>query len=83
MKTARGAFIAYSTAPGSTASDGLGRNGLYTQELLRVIQKPGLPLEQVFKEVRLNVLKLSGEKQFTWDNSTVTGNFYFNLNFTP
>jgi len=77
----KGSFIAYATAPGSTASDGVGRNGLYTQELIKAIQKPGLTIEQVFKEVRLNVLNLSGQKQYTWDNSNITGEFYFNLQF--
>jgi uncharacterized caspase-like protein len=80
MRKARGSFIAYSTAPGATASDGIGRNGLYTQELLKAIQKPVLSLEQVFKEVRINVLRLSGETQYTWDSSNITGDFYFNLN---
>lgn len=80
MKTGKGSFIAFSTAPGSTASDGVGRNGLYTQELLKAIQKPGLSIEQVFKEVRINVLRLSGEQQYTWDSSNITGEFYFNLN---
>jgi len=79
MKTGKGSFVAYSTAPGSTASDGVGRNGLYTQELIKAIQKPGLTIEQVFKEVRINVLRLSGEQQYTWDNSNIMGEFYFNL----
>jgi tetratricopeptide (TPR) repeat protein len=77
IKEGRGSFIAYATAPGSVAQDGLGRNGLYTQELLRAMRKRGLTIEQVFKEVRLNVLRLSGERQHTWDNSNVTGEFYF------
>lgn len=77
MKRARGSFIAYATAPGSVASDGTGRNGLYTQELLKALRKPGLTIEQVFKEVRMNVLKLSGEKQYTWDSSNIIGEFYF------
>ncbi len=80
MRKARGSFIAYSTAPGSTASDGTGRNGLYTQELLKALQKPNRSIEEVFKEVRINVLRLSGERQYTWDNSNITGDFYFNLN---
>jgi hypothetical protein len=83
MRKGRGSFIAYSTAPGSTASDGIGRNGLYTQELLKAIQRPMLSLEQVFKEIRINVLRLSGETQYTWDSSNITGDFYFNLNETP
>lgn len=77
MKRARGSFIAYATAPGSVASDGTGRNGLYTQELLKALRKPGLTIEQVFKDVRMNVLKLSGERQYTWDSSNIIGEFYF------
>jgi hypothetical protein len=79
MKIGKGSFIAYATAPGSTASDGMGSNGLYTQELLKAMEKPGLTIEQVFKEVRINVLRLSGEQQYTWDSSNITGEFYFNL----
>jgi hypothetical protein len=77
MKRARGSFIAYATSPGSVASDGSGRNGLYTQELLKALRKPGLSIEQVFKEVRMNVLRLSGDKQYTWDSSNIIGEFYF------
>ncbi|MGC3947093.1 MAG: caspase family protein [Chryseolinea sp.] len=77
MKKARGSFIAYATAPGSVASDGSGRNGLYTQELVKALRKPGLTIEQVFKEVRMNVMRLSGDKQYTWDSSNIIGEFYF------
>lgn len=77
MKRARGSFIAYATSPGSVASDGTGRNGLYTQELVKALRRPGLTIEQVFKEVRMNVLRLSGEKQYTWDSSNIIGEFYF------
>jgi tetratricopeptide (TPR) repeat protein len=77
IKRAKGSFIAYATAPGATASDGEGRNGLYTQELLKAMKKPGRTIEQVFKEVRQNVLKLSDDKQNTWDSSNIIGEFYF------
>ncbi|HEY0743643.1 MAG TPA: caspase family protein [Chryseosolibacter sp.] len=77
MKRARGSFIAFATAPGSVASDGTGRNGLYTQELLKAMRKPGLTIEQVFKEVRMNVLRLSGDRQYTWDSSNIIGEFVF------
>lgn len=77
MRRAMGSFIAYATAPGSVASDGTGRNGLYTQELIKAMKKPGLTIEQVFKDVRLNVLRLSGNKQNTWDSSNIIGEFYF------
>ncbi len=77
IKRARGSFIAFATAPGSVASDGSGRNGLYTQELLKALRKPGLSIEQVFKEVRVNVLRMSGDKQYTWDSSNIIGEFFF------
>jgi tetratricopeptide (TPR) repeat protein len=77
MKRARGSFIAYATAPGSVASDGNGRNGLYTQELLKAMRKPGATIEQVFKDVRQNVLRMSGDRQNTWDSSNIIGEFYF------
>ncbi|HEX6225886.1 MAG TPA: caspase family protein [Chryseolinea sp.] len=79
MKRARGSFIAYATSPGSVASDGTGRNGLYTQELIKALKKPNLTIEQVFKDVRMNVLRLSGDKQYTWDSSNIIGEFYFKL----
>jgi len=77
MKKARGAYIAYATSPGSVASDGTGKNGLYTQELIKAMQRPGRTIEQVFKEVRANVLKLSGDRQNPWENSNIIGDFYF------
>jgi len=77
MQKARGSFIAFATAPGSVAIDGAGRNGLYTQEVLKAMRMPGLTIEQVFKEVRKNVMLLSGNRQNTWDNSNIVGEFYF------
>jgi tetratricopeptide (TPR) repeat protein len=73
-----GAFIAYATAPGSVASDGAASHGLYTQEIIKVLRVPGLGIEQVFKKVRENVLKLSNGNQHTWDTSNLVSDFYFN-----
>ncbi len=77
VRKARGAFIAYATSPGSVASDGNGRNGLYTQELIKAMNKPNRTIEQVFKDVRGSVLRQSGDKQNPWENSNITGDFYF------
>jgi len=49
MDAPSGTLIAYATAPGSVASDGNARNGLYTQELLKSMLMPGLSIEEVFK----------------------------------
>lgn len=77
MDAPKGSLIAYATAPGKVASDGAGRNGLYTQELLKHIQTPGLQLEAVFKRVRNAVMAGSGEAQTPWEASSLTGDFYF------
>ncbi len=72
-----GTLIAYATAPGRTASDGGGRNGLYTKELLAAMQLPGLKLEDVFKRVRAEVRRQSNNQQIPWEASSIEGDFYF------
>lgn len=72
-----GSIIAYATAPGSTAADGDGKNGLYTQELLKAIKTPGLEIGMVFRRVLTNVKQLSGGVQLPWTNSSIEGEFYF------
>ncbi len=72
-----GTFIAYATSPGSVAADGDGTNGLYTQELLKAINEPNAPIETVFKKVRISVLQKSNNLQTPWENSSITGDFYF------
>jgi len=72
-----GSLIAYSTSPGSVAADGNGRNGLYTQYLLKALQQPGLTIEQTFKQVRNFVRKETDGKQIPWESSSLTGEFVF------
>lgn len=77
MEAPSGTFVAFATAPGSTASDGQGENGLYTQYILQALQQPGLSVEQVFKQVRIAVKQASRDQQIPWDSSSLTGEFYF------
>jgi tetratricopeptide (TPR) repeat protein len=72
-----GTLIAYATAPGRTASDGKGRNGLYTQKLLAAMRVPGLKIEDVFKQVRSEVRRQSNNQQIPWEASSIEGDFYF------
>lgn len=77
MNAPVGTLIAYATAPGSTASDGGGRNGLYTKELLAAMQVSGLKLEDVFKRVLSEVRRQSNNQQVPWYASSIEGDFYF------
>jgi tetratricopeptide (TPR) repeat protein len=72
-----GSLIAFATAPGSVASDGKGANGLYTQHLLANIERPGTPIEEVFKRVRLGVRLDSNGSQVPWESTSLEGDFYF------
>jgi uncharacterized caspase-like protein len=73
-----GSIVAYSTAPGKTASDGNGRNGLYTSKLLKYLNVPGMKIEDVFKQVRIEVTKESNNAQSPWESNSLMGDFYFN-----
>lgn len=72
-----GTLLAYATAPGKVASDGNGSNGLYTDALLKALGTPGLKVEDVFKQVRISVVKSSDGQQTPWESSSLTGEFYF------
>ncbi|MBI4640978.1 MAG: caspase family protein [Candidatus Tectomicrobia bacterium] len=76
-QSATGTLIAYATDPGSVAADGSGRNGTYTKYLLRYLNTPGLSVEQVFKQVRIEVMRETDGKQRPWETSSLTGEFYF------
>ncbi len=61
-----GSVIFYATRPGSTASDGRGENGLFTEILLKEISNPQLPLELLFRRVSSGVFKVSKGEQEPW-----------------
>jgi uncharacterized caspase-like protein len=73
-----GTLISFATSPGSTAADGSGSNGLFTQELVKAMTIPGIRIDDVFKKVTTQVVKLSNKEQVPWLNSSVgEGDFYF------
>jgi hypothetical protein len=80
MEAPAGSIIAYSTAPGQTASDGDGKYGLYTESLLQKMGDPDLNILQVFQEVRKLVKEKSEGKQIPWESTSLESDFYFNQN---
>jgi hypothetical protein len=79
MNAPSGSIIAYATSPGKTASDGTGKNGLYTEAILQYIKVPSLSIEDFFKNVRVLVEKKSGRTQTPWESTSLKGNFYFTI----
>ena len=77
MKAPTGTFLSYSTAPGAVALDGLDGNSPFAKALATQMNVAGAPIEQVFKQVRVDVLGQSNGMQTPWDTSSLTGEFYF------
>ncbi len=77
MKAPTGTFLSYATSPGAVALDGLGQNSPFTTALAREMTKPGVPVEQMFKQVRISVLEQTNGLQTPWDTSSLTNNFTF------
>lgn len=81
MQAPSNSFIAYATAPGQTASDGTGNNGLYTEILIQEMLKPNKTINEIFQSVRARVENKSltefNKKQTPWESTSLNGNFYF------
>ncbi len=74
-----GTYLAFATSPGNVAEDGDAEsgNGLFTQFLIKELQKPA-SIENVFKRVRLQVRQRSEGRQIPWDSSSLEEEFAFN-----
>jgi uncharacterized caspase-like protein len=77
VKSPSGTLIAFSTSPGETASDGVGRNGTYTKYLLHYMKVADLPIESVLKGVSRSVKKATNNKQQPWVETSFDGEFSF------
>lgn len=76
-------LIAYSTAPGTVAYDGTGRNSIYTRHLLRYIVNPEDEAPRVFALVGEAVQKetrTAKQPQVPWQLSSLRPNFYLARN---
>ncbi len=76
---ARGALIAYASAPGAAAEDGpAGGNSVFTRHLAQEMLIEGIEVEQMFKNVRVKVLRDTNQRQMPWTNTSLTVNLSFN-----
>ncbi len=72
-----GTFVAYATEPGNVALDGTGANSPFTTALLKHIGQPGLAVDDIMMEVRVDVLDATEGKQLPWSESALTQRFQF------
>jgi carboxyl-terminal processing protease len=73
-----GTMVAFSTSPDGVALDSpQEKNSLFAKHLLQQMQEPGLPVEILFKRVRLAVAGETNRMQVPWESSSLTGDFCF------
>lgn len=72
VRASSGTLVAFSTSPGNVADDRADQsNSVYTRRLLEHIATPGMPLEQMFKRVRIDVMNDSKQQQVPWEESSL------------
>jgi len=72
MDAPKGTLLAYSTAPGEVAED-----GVYTPALIQHMKTPGVSVLQVFMSVRDAVMTATGDSQVPWEVTSLRGDFFF------
>ena len=78
IEASLGTMIAFSTSPDGVALDNpQEKNSLFTKHLLQNMQSPGLPVEMLFKRVRVAVSVETNGVQVPWESSSLTGDFCF------
>jgi Caspase domain len=70
-------IVSYSASPGVEARDSANGHSPYAQAFLMLAREPNLPIEQLFKRVRLYVNATTQGLQTPWESSSATSDFYF------
>jgi uncharacterized caspase-like protein len=72
-----GTLISFSTQPGNVALDGTGRNSPFAGALVKQLDTSTDDLGAMLIAVRNEVMQTTQRKQVPWENSALTGRFYF------
>ncbi len=72
-----GAYVAFSTAPHTVATDGDGENSPFATALLKHMPTVGLDIALMMRRVRRDVRRMTNRQQTPWDSSSLTQPFYF------
>jgi len=72
-----GSLIAFSTDAGKVAADGDGENSVYCKSLVKNMVLENTTLDQVFRNVRTDVLKESNDRQRPIESSQLTGQAFY------
>jgi len=73
-------IIGFAAEPGKVACDGgVGNLSPYTQTLIKIMQKPGLKIEEVFSDVRKEMIKEGKCPSASHASILINENYYFTM----
>lgn len=80
INVGNGTIIAFATAPNTTAlcTADASCNSYYTKCLVKHIITPNIKIEDMFKNVRNDVVLMTSNEQVPWENTSLNRDFYFN-----
>ena len=79
---ARGIFVAYSTSPNATASDGSGDLSPFTAAFINAVKTPGFSVQRALSEVSRSVGEATDWSQTPWIKSSLTAEILLNGTMT-
>ena len=71
-----GTLVAFAAASGQVSSDGQGKNGLYTSQLIKHLKTPNITINTMFNRVRKAVYRASGQKQYPEEKNMLMEDIY-------
>ena len=77
MDAPKGSLIAFAAEPHKVALQGRGKYSIFTEALTREIVKPGITVEKMFKNARIEVDEVTNGRQLPVTESRLLDDFYF------
>jgi uncharacterized caspase-like protein len=69
-------LFAFAAAPGKIAEDGSGNHSPFTDALLKQLVVPSIEIHEMFRLVRVDVVKQTERRQVPWVNDSLLGQIY-------
>jgi hypothetical protein len=72
-------MVFYSAAPANKAFNGVGKNSLFTEQLLKYLTMPNTPFQEIFRLTREATMRVSKNRQVPTLYDNIQNNIYLNL----
>jgi len=79
LMTYHNCMVFYSAAPANKAFNGVGKNSLFTEQLLKFLTMPNTPFQEIFRLTREATMRVSKNRQVPTLYDNIQNNIYLNL----